>query len=155
MNSIEWNTLKHAYGLAGDIPGLLATAEESPPAEHYHQEPWFSLWSSLCHQGDVYTASYAAVPRLVEIARKRRGAVGRECLLLTASIEMNRHSENAPVIPPDLRPQYEAALRDGERLAQVLLGSAVDELDRRVFRGAIAAFEGNVESAREILDPEE
>jgi hypothetical protein len=28
-------------------------------------EPWFSLWSSLAHQGDVYSASFAAVPHVV------------------------------------------------------------------------------------------
>ena len=64
LGSIRWNELTHAYGNAGDIPKLLEQAAKWPLAEKYQDEPYFSLWSSLCHQGDAYSASYAAVPHL-------------------------------------------------------------------------------------------
>ena len=34
------------------------------------------LWSSLCHEGDVYTASYAAVPHIVQMANSSERASG-------------------------------------------------------------------------------
>src|SRR2546426_5104183 len=43
-----------------------------------------SLWSALCHQGDVYTASYAALPELVKIASDLEPGVAVECLHLAA-----------------------------------------------------------------------
>jgi hypothetical protein len=36
------------------------------------KEAWRELWEELHHQGDVGEASYAAVPHIVRIHRKRR-----------------------------------------------------------------------------------
>jgi len=55
----EWSRLRHAYGPAGDIPGLLEQLDPDPDVE-----VWEKLWSRLCHQGDVYSASVAALPAL-------------------------------------------------------------------------------------------
>lgn len=69
LDDPRWRELRHAYGNAADVPDLLrALALSTGPKEGYRDEPWFSLWSSLCHQGDVYTASYIAVPHIVQIA---------------------------------------------------------------------------------------
>ena len=54
-----WAQLEHAYGSAADIPALLRQLRSFPPGRDYQSEPYFSLWSALCHQGEVYTASYA------------------------------------------------------------------------------------------------
>jgi hypothetical protein len=49
-----WQKLSHAYGSAADIPELLRQlARETGRKPAYDSEPWFTLWSSLCHQGDV------------------------------------------------------------------------------------------------------
>ena len=37
-------------------------------AEEPNDEVWERIWSSLCHQSTVYSASYAAVPHIVAIA---------------------------------------------------------------------------------------
>jgi hypothetical protein len=55
-----WAHLKRAYGSARDIPGLLQQLL-TLPASSGGDEPWFSLWSALAHQGNVYSASFAAV----------------------------------------------------------------------------------------------
>jgi hypothetical protein len=155
MSTTDWKALEHAYGPASNMPELLANAEKASPPKNYEEEPWFTLWSSLYHQGDVYTASYAAVPILVGIAGRRGGKVARECIHLAASIEMERHSKEAPRIPAALVPAYEAALRNGEKLSTDLLAPTEDELDQRIFRGSIEIFRGNIESGREILDPKD
>jgi hypothetical protein len=59
----DWSVLKHAYGSAEEIPLLLE--QLSANAE---DEVWNKLWSCLCHQGTVYSASFAALPVLAEYA---------------------------------------------------------------------------------------
>ncbi|MET7684971.1 hypothetical protein [Streptomyces sp. NPDC005423] len=66
MTTINWAELTHAYGSAEDIPALFARlggAEDDAV--------WQELWGSLCHQGSVYDASWAALPVLTEIALGR------------------------------------------------------------------------------------
>ncbi|MER6027849.1 hypothetical protein [Streptomyces sp. NPDC001851] len=62
----DWGQLSHAYGPADDIPGLLREMESEDAdvrAEAAHE-----LFSALCHQGDIYDASAAAVPHLARLA---------------------------------------------------------------------------------------
>lgn len=61
LESSRWSELEHTYGQASDIPSLLKQLVEVPDSSD-NKEPWFPLWSSLAHQGDVYSASFAAVP---------------------------------------------------------------------------------------------
>jgi hypothetical protein len=64
LDSPHWRELQHAYGSAADIPPLLRALESLPPSAG-REEPWFTLWSALAHQGDVYSASFAAVPHVI------------------------------------------------------------------------------------------
>lgn len=66
MTTIDWSELTHAYGSAEDIPGLFARLGGSED-----DAVWQELWGSLCHQGSVYDASWAAMPVLVDIALER------------------------------------------------------------------------------------
>jgi len=59
----DWPRLSHAYGSAEDIPALLARIASEPDPEL-----WNDLWSALCHQGSVYSASFAALPWLAGMA---------------------------------------------------------------------------------------
>ncbi|MFC8794142.1 hypothetical protein [Streptomyces cinereoruber] len=59
----DWSRLSHAYGSAEDIPALLTRVAAGP-----EPELWNDLWSALCHQGSVYPASFAALPRLAHMA---------------------------------------------------------------------------------------
>lgn len=53
LDSARWATLEHAYGKASDLPAMLRQLDALPEAIG-NEEPWFSLWSALAHQGDVY-----------------------------------------------------------------------------------------------------
>jgi hypothetical protein len=59
--------LQHAYGVATDIPARLELIRDFPAEFDWEAEPWFSLWSALYHQGDIFSASLAAVPAIVSI----------------------------------------------------------------------------------------
>jgi hypothetical protein len=110
LDDPQWATLAHAYGPATDIPGLLRKLTLSVRPSAARDEPWWSLWSSLCHQGDVYSASYAALPHVVQIAFDASGPVDMSFFLLPASIEIARHNGRGPEIPSFLRESYKSGL---------------------------------------------
>ena len=117
---------------------------------------WFDLWSALCHQGDAYTASYAAVPFLVRLAEGASYRSQFEPLLLAASIELSRLEGNGPDLPFDVMLEYRAALKRGLALAtDALKNPALDRDSHRAFRGCVAAFHGGTLAARNILDEED
>lgn len=105
LDDPKWKDLIHAYGSASDIPALLRGLEVFPASENYTDEPWYSLWSALCHQGDIYTASFAAVPHIVTIAATNPGKASHNYFLLPASIEIARVTKSVK-IPPELESDY-------------------------------------------------
>jgi hypothetical protein len=48
--------------------------------------PWDDLWSRLCHQGTVYSASYAAVPTLARMSLQHTPSGYIAALQLAAAI---------------------------------------------------------------------
>jgi len=149
---VNWSELTHAYGPATDIPGLLGSLRTAPAPRKYTDEPWFSLWSALCHQGDVYTASYAALPELVKIASDLEPGVAVECLHLAALIELERHKATAPTIPEHVRVAYDSALADARDLAQRAVTKGLNNDQADMLTIARAVFSGNLSEARRLVD---
>lgn len=85
VDEVTWDLLGHAYGQAQDTPGLLK-ALESPDVD-VAEKALAALYSSICHQGSVYTASVAAVPILFDIAG-RLADRRRQCRVLLLAINM-------------------------------------------------------------------
>ncbi len=111
LDDPRWSELRHAYGPAADTPELIRRLAQSPgPKGDANAEPWFSLWSSLCHQGDVYPASYAALPHVVEIGRLARGPIDFSFFQLPAGIEIARINGRGPPVPPFLLQAYRNGL---------------------------------------------
>ena len=153
LRSPRWKELSHAYGSAQDIPGLLLQLKSAPPKKDYQSEPWFSLWSALCHQGDVYAASYAAVPHLMAIGSDKPVAERVDFLLLCASIEAQRHVNKASEMPSDFKGEYDRALRTGRDIAlDCLKQDEWSEEDYRVLFGALAIFRGQVPLGNMLLN---
>lgn len=150
---VNWSALTHAYGTAENIPSLLARAETDGRAGHLSGSAWFDLWSALCHQDDSYTASYAAVPHLINLAELPLYRRQYDPLLLAASIELSRMEGLGQDIPADLVVPYRAAIKRGLELATEALGS--EELDadsRQAYRGCVASFQGQSIAARNIFN---
>lgn len=110
LDDSRWSQLTHAYGPASDTPSLLRSLAERSGQLGANDEPWFTLWSSLCHQGDVYTASYAAVPHVVGIALAQSDPFDFSFLLLPASVEVARANGRGPAVPDFLLPAYDLAI---------------------------------------------
>jgi len=149
----QWESLRHAYGSAADIPMLLDRAETDLRRGHESGSTWFKLWSALCHQGDAYSASYAAVPSLVRLAEGQNYRANYDPLLLTACIELARLEGTGPELPGELAISYSVALKRGLELAtEALTNVALDNDSVRAYRGCVAAFHGQSIAARNILD---
>ena len=152
LQSPRWKELLHAYGSAQDIPGLLSQLKTAAPKKDYRSEPWFSLWSALCHQEDVYTASYAAVPHIVAVGSERPISERADFLLIAAKIEAMRHAKRAPKMPADLKKSYVDAIGAGVSLAMSCMEQDWPEDDYRVLLGALAIFRGHVALGNMLLD---
>src|SRR5262245_40964279 len=146
---VNWASLEHAYGPAADIPSLLAAAAVDPrPGQE--PGPWFDLWSSLCHQGDAYSASLVAVPLLIRLAPSQLAQRRYDALLLAACIEKARLEGRAPEIPANFRDQYVAAIADGLTVAESALPCAWNRDAELALRGSIAAFRGDLAAAQAL-----
>jgi len=150
LDSPQWNELKHAYGVASDIP-LLLKQLEAAPSSNGTGKLWQSLWGSLCHQGDVYPASYAAVPHLVRILATEPLHADANFFLLPAGIEIARASGDL-TIPEALEASYLAALR---QIPALVAATAARDWDEEFVRGALAALaavKGYAPLAESILE---
>jgi len=152
--SERWQDLQHAYGSASDIPALLTALETLPPTNDPDAEPYFSLWSALCHQGDVYTASYAAVPHFVRVIATAPERAGWILFQLVACIEIARLQGRGPIVPSDLQDAYRQALDQIPKLVADV-HKPWDEVWCRCLLSAIAASKGFADLADAVqeLDP--
>jgi hypothetical protein len=80
---VDWRQLRDVYGSASDVPLLL---EDTAASTDWNAPCWQELWSRLYHQGSVAPASYAALPRLAEVAGARPDVAMDPALVLFASI---------------------------------------------------------------------
>lgn len=155
LNSLQWKELEHAYGSAANIPALIEALHTAPPYKpgDWQTEPWFSLWSSLCHQNDVYTASYAAVPHFVAIAATKPLQERLEFIHLVAWIEVCRHLPRAG--PPYHEQAYRDALEHAAGVAVECLEIPWNEVGLRILLGALAVFRGQAQFGAWVMDPPE
>ena len=77
----DWSSLQHAHGEAADVPALLDRLSPGPDGDVGE-----ALWSRLCHQGRVYSASFAVLPALASAAERWSPARRVEALVLAACI---------------------------------------------------------------------
>ena len=142
LTDARWSALSDAYGASSSIPKLLVDAENLPEDSNGQTEPYFSLWSALCHQGDVYSASYAALPHLVRIIEANPDKFRWTLLLLVHAIEVARYEGRGPTVPDDLIGSYKEALARVPAMASKLLGRDMGEEELRVILAACASAKG-------------
>jgi predicted house-cleaning noncanonical NTP pyrophosphatase (MazG superfamily) len=117
MFSLEdkcWQNLKGGYRTSFDPRPLLSDLETKKNAK----ATWHELWEGLHHQGDVGAASYAAVPHLVRIYRKR-GIIDWNTYAIVAVIELARDDGKNPKVPKWLENDYFQAILELAELGAV------------------------------------
>jgi hypothetical protein len=154
LESPEWSELKHAYGNASDIPNLLRQLNSLPSSEG-DKEPWFSIWSSLAHQGDVYSASFAAVPYVTHALKQAPAKADFSFFQFPAWVEVCRQKQSV-AIPEQLKVDYFAALAE---LPSLVAAAADREWDSNFLCCALSAIAaskgfGSVAEAVQEINPE-
>jgi hypothetical protein len=147
LDDPRWAQLHHAYGVATDVPDLLralARGEDRRQASR-RGDVWDMIWSALCHQGDVDTASYAALPHIVAIGAKRPTAEQSMFWSFAGAVALSDHRG---LMPDDLRESYDEAVREADRLATACIATGVDESSARQLLWAMAALRGWRKAAR-------
>jgi hypothetical protein len=155
LESERWSELQHAYGSAKDVPILLKQLHGLPESNG-EAEPWFSIWSALAHQGDVYPASFAAVPHVVGALASAPSKAGEAFFQFPAWVEICR-AKNQIKIPADLQDAYFESLAQLPGLAAQALGSRREPGFLACALSAIAASQGQhaiAEAVLEVSSPE-
>lgn len=130
-----WGELRDAYGSAEQVPALLAAAESS--GQHFGPA-WNEAWNHLCHQGTVYSASYAAIPLLADMCSRQRPRAYAAGLHLAARIIA---STDGPADSPAVRAQYAAHISRLRDLAEAALPLAETDTEFVYGLETLAAFE--------------
>ncbi|MFJ6388032.1 HEAT repeat domain-containing protein [Streptomyces sp. NPDC091972] len=65
IDEVDWASLRHAYGSAADLPGLLRGLASADPAER--EAALDGMYGAVHHQGDVHDAASACVPFLLAL----------------------------------------------------------------------------------------
>jgi hypothetical protein len=154
LDSAQWSELEHAYGSASDIPRLLRQLEAMPSSEG-DKEPWFSIWSALAHQGDIYSASFAAVPHVVRVLSQAPREADFSYFQFPAWVEICRQKRSVP-IPQALEAAYFRALA---QLPALVAAAAERDWDTNFLccaLSAVAASKGftSVAEAVQEMSPE-
>lgn len=150
LESRRWSELEHAYGTAQDIPDLLRQLDVTREYAS-GDEPWFSLWSALAHQDDVFPASFAAVPHIIGLLRTNPAAASFDFFHFPAWIEICR-LKNAAKVPADLEASYIDAIRS---LPSLVAAAADRDWEPRFLlcaMAAIAAAKGQPVIAEAVLE---
>lgn len=150
LNDPRWSELQHAYGAASDIPALLRQLADLPSSEN-DSEPWFSLWSALAHQGDVYSASFAAVPHVIEALASAPLKAEFSYFQFPTWVEVCRKKSGVE-IPEDLKAAYFASL---SQLPSLVARAATREWEPEFLccaLSAIAAAKGQTSVAEAVLE---
>ena len=150
LDNTLWSELEHAYGKADDIPSLLLMLADLPDSAG-ESEPWFTLWSSLAHQGDVYSASFAAVPHVINALASAPERASAVYFQFPAWVEICRVKNGTP-IPTELGEAYFAALKKLPFLVASASDREWDEGFLTITLSAIAASKGYASVAEASLE---
>jgi hypothetical protein len=115
LDSPKWCELYHAYGPASDIPRLLMRLRTCPD-----EDTWDDVWSCLCHQGTVYTATYAAVPHIAALLQDADTDVKVNLVIFLGSVA---GSTDRQPIPDFLEAEYVASIKTAAHAAKDLVDS--------------------------------
>ncbi|MDH2433788.1 hypothetical protein QCD60_14540 [Pokkaliibacter sp. MBI-7] len=133
----KWNELIGGYKTLYNPVSALKMLERDPASK----KAWDELWNELHHQGDVGSASYAAIPELVRIHQEVQFPASN-FYSLASTIEIERHRKSNPLLPEWLEPSYFSAWCIILDLALKDVREARDQLSVHAILGALAIAKG-------------
>lgn len=130
LESPTWATFSHAYGDASDIPKLLIKLRTA--SENEWSDVNDELMSAILHQGDTYTATYAAAPHLVKLASDYGPCWQSDDLL--QAIGYASRGGPGPVVPESLDEDWQDAQSDARDL---ILERLIDQQASESYTGSL------------------
>ena len=118
LNSDTWANLEHAYGSAEDIPTILTVLAQG-------EDKWFDIWSALCHQGTIYTATFAAMPHIIKVFEANLEKADFNTFVFATSVELTRQDCQVQV-PDTLNVDYFQSLEKLDNLVQDYMKNKTD-----------------------------
>lgn len=139
IDEVDWASLRHAYGSAEDVPGLLRGLASADPVER--ETALDGMYGAVHHQGDVYDSTLACVPFLLALVASGEVADRAGILELLVSIgaadaEGGLRARGAE---GGLRARAGVGVRAGAEVFVRLTGDA-DPSVRRAAPGALVRF---------------
>jgi hypothetical protein len=151
LESTRWAQLTQAYGSAEDVPRLLE-ALACIGSESARDEVWFALWRTLYRPGEVFSASYAAVPHLLEISGGFALRERAQGVHLMTRIEVTRRDPASAPMPDDLVADYAAAVDCLPEFVAASTGEAWPADVAQIFSAAMLAGKRQPNLARGVLE---
>ena len=133
----RWRALRGGYRTQFDPRPLLLKLERGEDLD----ATWRELWNELHHQGDVGEASYAAVPHLVRIVRKRKSRLWNT-FALVAIIELARGERKNPEVPVWMKTEYLRAIQELAKIGASELIRAKEPEEVRAILSILAISRG-------------
>lgn len=110
---VDWTSLRHAYGAAGDVPALLNNLTPDPA-----DEVWGELWSRICHQGSVCSVSFAVLPALADAAARWQPRQRTQPLALAGCILASRDCRDSRNLVEGFFQENRSVIRRFQELCQ-------------------------------------
>jgi len=136
IDEVDWASLRHAYGSAEDVPGLLWGLASTDPVERAGALD--GMYGAVHHQGIVYDSTLACVPFLFALAACEEVADRGGLVELLVGIGRG-HAPEETAEAGDGSGAADAAVRAGAEVFAVLLGDR-DSGVRRAAAEALVRF---------------
>ena len=143
----RWGTLKGGYRTPLDPRPLVKKLDDKKSVE----EAWSELWNELHHQGDVGEASYAAVPLLLDVHR-RRGVADWNTYAIVSIIELARTENRNPEVPAWLSEDYFNAIQELAKIGITEILNVSDSESVRAILSVIALAKGLRTHAKFLIE---
>ncbi|MGW4303572.1 HEAT repeat domain-containing protein [Streptomyces sp. NPDC004646] len=88
LHDIDWASMEHAYGSAGEVPALLWALRSPDPEER--RKALDRFYGAVHHQGSVYPPTAASLPFLLELAAD--GATPERAVVVALLVSIGRAS---------------------------------------------------------------
>ncbi len=146
IDSARWAELEHAYGDATQLPTHLYELFEK---QNYGDDPNDVLFGCLCHQGSVYSATYAAVPHVVNALSRQSIQSQIWLFMFLGQVAI---SNDAEAIPDDLSGDYLQAIEQAKPLAVSAAKQwGIPSIDYSHLLSSVPALHG-LETTHHIVD---
>ncbi|MCU0289668.1 MAG: hypothetical protein MUF15_25155 [Acidobacteria bacterium] len=133
-----WKALKSGYKMPYDPTDIIKKLEKDKNSKN----AWEAIWEELHHQGTIGDASYAIIPYLIDIHKRKHFDDWQIYSFVSLIIQESRRKTN-PKIPKWIEKDYSESLKDLFNIALKDLKKSDDKLLTRSILGFLA-FQKNL-----------